>query len=95
MKKLEQGHTVILGLYPELIGVFREILSNEGNELYLKDAGALGMTGTRDVLRAMALRRGCVLLGRLDADRRSTFNPPLEQTLTLTDADQLIVSGEK
>ena len=82
---------------PELIDVFREILSNDGNELYLKNADALGMTGTHDVrtLRAMALRRGYILLGLVDADLRSTFNPPLTAECTLCVEDQLVVLGRE
>ncbi len=81
---------------PELIDVFREILSNDGNELYLKNADALGMCGEHSVrtLRAMAMRRGYILLGFVDSLRQSTFNPPLDARLTLTEADQLIVLGE-
>ena len=72
-------------------------LSNEGSELYLKDAGDLCMAGEHTVrdLRAMALHCGYVLLGWLDAEGRSIFNPPLEQVLTLAEADQLIVLGEE
>ena len=81
---------------PELIDVFREILSNEGNELYLRDADALGMCGEHSVrtLRAMALRHGHVLLGFMDARHESTFNPPLDAVFSLTEADQVIVLGE-
>ncbi|MCR5427591.1 MAG: hypothetical protein K6F16_01210 [Lachnospiraceae bacterium] len=81
---------------PELVDVFREILSNEGNELLLKNAGDLRLTGRYSVrdLRRIMLRYGFVLLGRLDAQNNSTFNLPLEAVLELTDEDSLIVLGE-
>jgi hypothetical protein len=81
---------------PELVDVFREILSNEGNELLLKNAGDLRLTGRYSVrdLRRIMLRYGFVLLGRLDAQNNSTFNLPLEAILELTDEDSLIVLGE-
>ena len=81
---------------PELVDVFREILSNKGNELLLKNAGDLRLTGRYSVrdLRRIMLRYGFVLLGRLDAQNNSTFNLPLEAVLELTDEDSLIVLGE-
>ena len=81
---------------PELFGVFREILSNEGCEIYLKKAGAVSLSGTRTVreLRRLALRQGYILLGCMDEEKRSRFNLPLEQTLTLCNEDMIIVLGE-
>ena len=81
---------------PELVEVFREILSNEGNELLLKNAGDMELTGRYSVrdLRRIMLRYGFVLLGRLDTDNESTFNLPLDAVLELTDEDSLIVLGE-
>lgn len=82
---------------PELIDVFREILSNKGNELYLKDVSLMGLEGSFTVrdLRRIMLRQGYILLGLLDADKRSRFNPPLDDVVTLTGEDNLIVLGEK
>lgn len=79
---------------PELADVFRELLSNEGNELFLKSAAQLGLAGTSTVrrLRAEALRERFVLLGYI-RDGRSVFNPPLSESVTLDPADQLIVLG--
>ena len=80
---------------PELIGVFREILSNEGNELYLKNAGVIGMTGTYQVrdLRRILLRHGYIFMGHLDAEKYSRFNLPLEEELRIAAEDYLIVLG--
>ncbi len=82
---------------PELISVFREILSNKGSELYLKNVGRLGLVGTHTVgsLRQVMLRHGCILLGDLDREKYSTFNRPLSDTITLSEEDCLIVLGEE
>ena len=82
---------------PGMIDVFHEILSNEGNEIYLKNAGLLGLHGTFTVrdLRRIMLRQGYVLLGLLDADRQSFFDLPLDKELALRGGDCLIVLGEK
>ncbi|MBP5168214.1 MAG: hypothetical protein ILP14_03315, partial [Oscillospiraceae bacterium] len=47
---------------PELIDVFRELLSNEGNELYLKKMKKMNLKGTYTVreLRLSMLREGCI-----------------------------------
>ncbi len=81
---------------PELVDVFREILSNEGNELYLKRAAQLGLTGTQTVrrLRERALAYRYSLLGYLRDGGESVFNPPLDAEVTLGDADMLIILGE-
>ena len=80
---------------PELISVFREILSNEGNELYLKNAGVIGMTGNYKVrdLRRILLRHGYILMGYLDAEKYSRFNLPLEEELKVSAEDYFIVLG--
>ena len=82
---------------PELIGVFREILSNEGNELYLKSVKAMGLTGTHRVrdLRLIMLRNGYVMMGCLNARKESLFNLSLNEEISLNDDDLLIVLGEK
>ena len=82
---------------PGMIDVFREILSNEGNEIFLKNAGLLGLAGTFTVreLRRIMLREGYVLLGLLDADRNSFFDLPLDKEVLLGSGDCLIVLGEK
>ncbi|MBR3436225.1 MAG: hypothetical protein IKG97_00570, partial [Lachnospiraceae bacterium] len=80
---------------PQLMDVFKEILSNKGNELYLKNCGSMGLLGSIDVrsLRYNMLRKGYILLGYLDADKASHFNPPLEEVLPLTEEVSLIVIG--
>ena len=81
---------------PALIGVFREILSNRGNELYLKNAERLGLAGSYTVraLRRAMLRQGYILLGCLNAGGESRFDLSSDETLTLTEEDSLIVLGE-
>ena len=82
---------------PELIDVFRELLSNDGNELYLKKMKKMNLKGTYTVreLRLSMLREGCILLGDMDSEKHSIFNRPLDETITLTTEDKLIVLGEK
>ena len=82
---------------PELIDVFREILSNEGNELYLKNAGQMRLEGAHTVreLRRLLLQHGYILLGDLDSDKHSRFNRSLDEIITLNEEDCLIVLGEK
>ena len=81
---------------PELIGAFREILSNKGNEVYLKNVGLLGITAkhTTRELRQIMLKQGYILLGYLDGQKVSRFNLPLQEELDLTSRDSLIVLGE-
>ena len=79
---------------PELLGVFRELLSNEGCELFLKSAAQLGLAGahTAGALRTQALAEGYILLGCIRGGE-SVFNPPLDDELTLDGEDCLIVLG--
>lgn len=81
---------------PELMDVFRELLSNEGNELYLKNAGSMGLTGSFTVreLRHAMYENNCVMLGCLDSEKHGRFNLPLEETVELSEDDELIVLGE-
>ena len=80
---------------PELVGVFHEILSNEGNELYLKNADTAGLTGTHSVraLRRAAIEGGYVLLGYVAPDKRSTFLLDPAEEVSLTPEEDLIVIG--
>ena len=83
---------------PELTGAFREILSNEGSEFYLKQAGALQCAGERSVaeIRSIALAQGYIVLGYMKGGSfECTFNPPLNEVITLDEADSIIVLGEK
>ena len=82
---------------PELLGAFREILSNEGNELFLRKAAQLGIRGRFPVrsLRKMAMEEGYVLLGWMDGKRECCFNPPLDSELNADGDCTLIVLGEK
>ena len=80
---------------PELIDVFREILSNDGNELYLKNVGSMHLEGTHSVskLRSLLLKCGYVMLGCLDAKKNSRYNLPVNETITLDEEDNLILLG--
>ena len=80
---------------PELAGVFDEILSNRGNELYLKNAGTLFCTGERTAaeLRMTALRQNYIMLGYIK-DGESMFNPGLHDSVYLGLEDSVIVLGE-
>ncbi len=82
---------------PELLGAFREILSNEGSEIFLKKPAQLGICGRLSVrsLRRLAMDRGYVLLGWIDDKWESTFNPPLDRELDTDGGCTLIVLGEK
>ena len=81
---------------PELLGVFNELLTNEGNELYLKRVDLWGLTGKHKVrdLRRVLLNQGCILLGYLDSNKVSRFNLPLDEELMLFEEDNLIVIAE-
>ncbi len=82
---------------PEIIDVFREILSNRGNELYLKNAGIIKLEGDYTIrdLRLIMLNEGYIFLGYIDKEKNSHFNLPLDEVISLTKDDNLIVLGEK
>ncbi len=82
----------------ELRSMFKEILSNEGNELHLKKAGDFGCNGvyTTVQLRNLALSNNCIFLGYLKAENyESFFNPKLEDEIRLNAEDSLIVISEE
>ena len=82
---------------PELLSAFSELLSNEGNELFLKEAGVLQCAGERSVaeIRKIALMQKYVVIGYVpEGTGSSTFNPGLNEVLTLKERDKLIVIGE-
>ena len=81
---------------PALMGAFRELLSSEGNELYLKEAPVFGLLGTHTTaeIRRRTLARGYVFIGYLpEGEGGSIFNPGLHEQITLREKDQLIVFG--
>lgn len=82
---------------PELKDVFREILSNEGNELYLKNVGLIKLEGGYSVrdLRMILLKHGYIFLGYVDASKNNHFHLPLDEIVILKNEDNLIVLGEK
>ena len=83
---------------PELIDAFRELLSNEGDEVYLKEASLLNASGERTAaeIRRNALIAGYIFLGYIrEESGESIFNPKLSEVLTLKDDDQLIVIGKE
>lgn len=77
---------------PELLDVFREILSNKGSELYLKSPDSISATGSHTVrdLRLMSIRKGYILLGYISAEENH-FNPPLNEMVNIDELDSLIV----
>ena len=82
---------------PKIKDIFKEILSNEGNELYLKNAKMMNLHGTYSTsnLRMILLEQGYIYLGYVDKEKNSHYNLPLTEKVTLTDEDDLIVLGEK
>ena len=82
---------------PELYAVFRELLSNEGNEIFLKNAGNMHCTGTYTVaeLRLRTLVQNYIFIGyRNHEEEHCVFNPGLNEEITLTEKDSVIVIGE-
>ena len=81
---------------PELIDVFRELLSNKGNELYLKNVGSMQIEGTYTAreLRGGVLKLGYVLLGVMKGDEYIYFDHDLDEKIILDREDCLIVIGE-
>ena len=82
---------------PALIDVFREILSGEGNELYLLPAAGLSCDGplTAAEIRRRAFDQGYIFLGYLPgAGKESVYTPGLSETIDLCPGDQLILLGE-
>lgn len=80
--------------------VFKELLSNEGNELFLKSREELGISEgmTCGQARVRAYDQGYILLGSLiyeDGCPRTAFNPDRDEILTLKENDRLIVLGEE
>lgn len=85
---------------PNLEPVFRELLSNESTELYLKSASGLRLPAEISVkdARASLLSEGYVLLGLMDDEdgqTRPVFNPPLDQKICPDENDRLIVLGKE
>ena len=81
----------------ELNDLFKEILSNRGNELYLKKAKDYGYYGlyTTQQLRNLALANRCIFLGYMRGDTyESFFNPGLAEEVRLNEEDSLIVLAE-
>ena len=78
---------------PELNSVFHELLSNEGNELYLKRVDLMGLVGRHDIrsLRHILLNCGFILIGLLDSNKKSRYNLPLDESVLLREEDNLIV----
>ena len=82
---------------PELIDAFKEILSNTGNELYLKEVEQLQLEGeyTTRELRKLMIDNNYIFLGYLDSQKVSHFNLKLYDKIYLTKEDKLIVIGEE
>ncbi|MBQ9910167.1 MAG: hypothetical protein IJM50_01580 [Lachnospiraceae bacterium] len=81
---------------PDLEGVFRELLSKEGSEIYLKPAYLLCTDGKMTVreARMAALSKDCLLLGYMKEEEGKSvpvFDPPLDESLSLGEGSRLIV----
>lgn len=82
---------------PELVKVFDELLTNEGNEIFLKTAEELHCAGTRTILelRRRLIKQRFVMIGCMDAETfQSSFDFKLGDEVSLRPEDKLIVIGE-
>ena len=82
---------------PELVKVFDELLTNEGNEVYLKTAEELSCVGTRTVLelRRRLIPQRYVMIGIMNVESlQCSFDLELSDSVTLKPEDKLIVIGE-
>lgn len=82
---------------PALIEAFREILSNEGNEIYMKSPKNMSLTGLYSVceIRQRLYALGYIFLGYMKSDNTYQFNPPLDANIEIKGSDKLIVLGEE
>ncbi|MBQ0059266.1 MAG: hypothetical protein KBS83_04820, partial [Lachnospiraceae bacterium] len=87
-----------VALEPMLYDTFHELLSNEGSEFLLKEAGILencvGVEKTVAELRRAAIHEDGILLGYITKEegREKTYiNPELSKEVTLKAEDKLIV----
>lgn len=84
---------------PNLEPVLAELLSNRGNEIYLKTALQLQLPEELTVreARMLALENGYIMIGYMDAEGGASepvFNPPLDRALRPGSDDLFIVIGE-
>ncbi len=79
----------------ELLPLFREILSNQGNEIQLIRAEQFHLNGSYSIaqLRHLALINGFVFMGYIDENEQYQFNPPLTAAADLKGTDRLILIG--
>ena len=82
---------------PGLVKAFDELLTNEGNEIYLKTAEELRCVGTRTLLelRRRLIRQRYVMIGYMEAETfQCSFALSLGDSVTLKPEDKLVVIGE-
>ena len=81
---------------PEVVSVFKELLSNTGSEIHLKPSSVLGVTGVLPCgeIRARLLAQEMLFLGYL-WEKDAVMNPALTATITVDAAMKLIVISEK
>ena len=82
---------------PDLKKVFDELLTNAGNEIYLKTAEEMHCVGTWTVLelRRRLIRQCYVMIGTMTAeDYKCRWDLSLGDSVTLTPDDKLIVIGK-
>ena len=82
---------------PALIDAFSEILSNEGNEIFMKSPKNLNCLGKYTVceIRQILYAQGYIFLGYMTADNTYSFNPPLDEVLDIKTSDKMIVLKEE
>lgn len=82
---------------PEMITAFKELLSNEGNELFMKRAYNLSLHGEHTVseLRQIAFRQKYIFLGYVGEDGHCVFNPQLNDIIGLKRSDKVVVLGTR
>lgn len=81
---------------PQLVSVFKELLSNEGSEIHLKpaDGATDGRYASWGELRAAMQKRRMILLGYTAAGT-TVLNPAPEEPLSGMTADKLVVISER
>lgn len=78
---------------PQLAGVFKELLSNEGSEIHVTPADGVKEAAPWGMLRAALLQRRMIPLGYLSGGR-TVMNPALDETVSPEDITQFIVISE-
>ncbi len=80
-----------------LLPAFKELLSNEGNGIYIRRAEHLFCTGTFTVaeLRQLLYSQRYIFLGYSEFNGEFIMNPPRNKTVEIDGSDRIIVLSEK